>query len=71
VRPFPGPGAKLQISTNGGTKPIWSRDGRELFYINGDKMMAVDVSAQLTLTPGPPHLWLRLEQLDGKKSFFA
>jgi len=56
VRPFPGPGAKLQISTNGGTEPIWSRDGRELFYINGDKMMAVDVSAKPTLTAGPPHL---------------
>ncbi len=43
--PFPGPGGKLQISTEGGTEPMWSRDGRELFYRNGAKMMAVDVSA--------------------------
>jgi hypothetical protein len=32
VRPFPGPGPKRQISTNGGTLPQWSRDGREIFY---------------------------------------
>jgi serine/threonine-protein kinase len=32
VRPFPGPGPKRQVSTNGGTSPQWSRDGREIFY---------------------------------------
>jgi Tol biopolymer transport system component len=32
VRPYPGPGAKRQISTNGGATPSWSPDGRELFY---------------------------------------
>jgi serine/threonine-protein kinase len=32
VRPFPGPGAKWQISTGGGGYPTWSRTKRELFY---------------------------------------
>jgi dipeptidyl aminopeptidase/acylaminoacyl peptidase len=32
VRPFPGPGPKRQVSTNGGNSPQWSRDGREIFY---------------------------------------
>jgi len=32
VRPFPGPGSKVLVSQGGGTEPIWSRDGRELFY---------------------------------------
>jgi serine/threonine-protein kinase len=32
VRPFPGSGARVQVSDNGGTEPIWSRDGRTLFY---------------------------------------
>jgi Tol biopolymer transport system component len=32
VRPFPGPGGKWQISTDGGNQPAWSRSGRELFY---------------------------------------
>ena len=44
VTRFP-PGGKWQISTEGGKEPMWSRDGRELFYRNGEKMMAVDVSA--------------------------
>ena len=46
VQPYPGLGSKWQISTEGGTEPRWARDG-EIFYRNGDKMMAV----QTTLTP--------------------
>jgi serine/threonine protein kinase/Tol biopolymer transport system component len=42
---FPRPDAKFQISTNGGSIPVWSRDGRELYFISADnKMMAVEVS---------------------------
>jgi eukaryotic-like serine/threonine-protein kinase len=44
VRPFPGPGPKWQISTGGGSEPVWARNGEELFYRSGDKMMAVAVS---------------------------
>jgi len=43
VQPFPGPGEKVTISTNGGSYPVWSRDGRELFFRQGDAMMVVDV----------------------------
>jgi hypothetical protein len=32
VRPLPGPGPKLVVSQSGGSEPVWSRDGRELFY---------------------------------------
>ena len=35
VRPFPGPGAKTQISTSGGQFPTWSRTRRELLYGSG------------------------------------
>ena len=43
VQTFPTPGRKWQISTKGGTLPVWSRDGRELFFIGADrKLMAVD-----------------------------
>jgi len=56
VRPFPGPGAKLQISIDGGTEPCWNPTGRELFYRNGDKMMAVNIGLQPTLTAGKPHV---------------
>jgi len=35
VQPYPGPGGRHLISTNGGEQPAWSRDGRELFYVQG------------------------------------
>jgi len=35
VRAWPGMGSKVQVSQNGGTEPVWSRDGRELFYRSG------------------------------------
>jgi hypothetical protein len=44
VRPFPGPGAKFQISSNGGAQPRWNKNGKEIFYVSLDsKMMAVPV----------------------------
>ena len=45
LRPFPGSGGKKQVSTGGGDQPAWARNGRELFYLDGDKMMVVDVTA--------------------------
>jgi serine/threonine-protein kinase len=46
VRPFPNTNsAKEQISPDGGRAPLWSRDGRELFYLRADNtMMAVPVA---------------------------
>jgi Tol biopolymer transport system component len=35
VEPYPGPGKKTMISSDGGYQPIWSRDGKELFYRGG------------------------------------
>jgi eukaryotic-like serine/threonine-protein kinase len=32
VQPFPGPGGRVQVSIAGGSEPVWSRDGRRLFY---------------------------------------
>jgi Tol biopolymer transport system component len=54
VRPYPGPGEKVQISTNGGGSPVWSRDGRELFYMDGNRMMAVPIEPGSTLVAGQP-----------------
>jgi dipeptidyl aminopeptidase/acylaminoacyl peptidase len=47
VAPFPGPGPRQQISNGGGAEPLWSRDGRELFFQSGGRLMGV------TVTPGP------------------
>jgi serine/threonine protein kinase/Tol biopolymer transport system component len=44
VQPFPGPGAKFQISANGGAQPRWNKNGKEIFYVSLDsKMMAAPV----------------------------
>jgi eukaryotic-like serine/threonine-protein kinase len=56
VQPYPGPGGKWQISTEGGTEPMWNRSGRELFYRSGDEMMAVDIAAQPGFTAGKPRM---------------
>jgi Tol biopolymer transport system component len=56
MQPFPGPGRKWLISTDGGTEPRWSRNGDELFYRKGDAFMAVEVNTQSTLSAGSPRL---------------
>jgi Tol biopolymer transport system component len=56
VRPFPGPGGRWQISTEGGGEPVWARNGRELFYRNGGKMMVVDITTQPGFSAGAPRL---------------
>ena len=56
VQSFPEPGGRTQISTSGGTEPVWSRDGRELFYLNGDAMMAVEIRTSPTFSAGTPRL---------------
>jgi Tol biopolymer transport system component len=45
VRPFPTGSGKWQISANGGEAPIWSQDGKEIYYNQqGSTTMAVDVN---------------------------
>jgi len=47
VAPFPGPGGKRQVSTAGGSFPIWRPDGKELFYYAADnRLMAAEVDAK-------------------------
>jgi Tol biopolymer transport system component len=53
VQPYPGPGGKWQISTEGGTEPVWARNG-ELFYRNGDKMMAVATNTKTNFSADTP-----------------
>ncbi len=76
VRPFPGPGGKWQISTGGGRFPIWSRNGRELFYSTlGDSSRLMVVSYQAeenSFQAGKPRLWSEGQFTDrGAPSNFA
>jgi serine/threonine-protein kinase len=55
VRPFPEVNkGKWQVSTSGGSLPLWSPNGKELFYRNGDTVTAVAVEAGMALKCGKP-----------------
>ncbi len=51
VRPWPGPGPKVVISQHGGIEPIWSRDGRELFYRGPSNGMPFLIAAAIETQP--------------------
>ncbi len=53
---FPTRGRKVQISTNGGTAARWSRDGRELFFRQGTKVVVIPLEISSTVTPGKPQV---------------
>lgn len=53
VQTFPASGGKWAVSTNGGTNPVWSPDGKELFFIAPDgKLMSVEIGSGSSFEPG-------------------
>ncbi|MEP7326918.1 MAG: protein kinase [Gemmatimonadota bacterium] len=62
LRPFPGTDSgKWQISTDGGSSPLWARNGRELFYVNANRdLMAVTVGPGVEPQLGVPHTLFHL-----------
>jgi serine/threonine protein kinase/Tol biopolymer transport system component len=60
VVPFPGAGAKWQVSTSGGLRPLWARNGRELFFVAGDSLMVVDVTTQPSFNASVPRRLITL-----------
>lgn len=70
VIPFPGPGGKFQISTQGGERPNWSHNGRELFYVERDTslLMAVDIRTGPPFVAGRPHPLFKLSNADAEWS---
>jgi Tol biopolymer transport system component len=47
VQRFPPAGGKISVSSRGGTRPKWRGDGRELYFLSGDELMATPI----TITP--------------------
>ncbi len=56
VRAYPGPAPPVAVSTAGGTEPAWSRNGHEIFYREGQRMMTVSFAAAPQVTLGRPQL---------------
>ena len=54
LRPYPGPDQKMPLSTQGGTQPLWNRNGKELFYRHVNKMMVVSVTTSPTVVVSEP-----------------
>ena len=55
VRSFPDPGnTRFPVSNGGGVKPMWARDGRELYYLSGSNIMAVPVQTSPSFVAGTP-----------------
>ena len=55
VQPFPGAGAKYQVSRDGGGHPVWRADGKELFYLGPDaSLMAVPIDTTDRFDIGAP-----------------
>ena len=54
VRPVSGPGEKWTISAGGGIEPMWSRNGRQLFYRAGEAVFMVDVETSPKFSAGKP-----------------
>ncbi len=62
VRPFPDVnGGRWQVSSGGGGWPLWSPDGRELFYVGSEGMMAVAIETEPTFTQGTVDLLFDLD----------
>jgi Tol biopolymer transport system component len=60
VRPFPEVGkSKWQVSTGGGHSPLWSPDGQELYFRNGDAVMAVRVKTKPAFSLETPKILFR------------
>jgi len=57
VQNFPPAGNRWPISTAGGRSPQWRRDGKELFYVAGSSLMAVDIKVEgARLVPRAPRV---------------
>lgn len=54
VTAYPGPGSTVAVSTRGGLSPIWSADGRELFFRLGSKVLAARVLSAAPLSFSAP-----------------
>ncbi len=68
VRPYPGPGGRTQVSSEGGLEPLWTGHGRELLYRtgeSGEKFMTVDVRGDPELRVSTPRLLFSADLLAG------
>jgi len=54
VQPLPLTGSKFQITKEGGEHPVWSPDGRELYYNRKDRLFSIAIKAEPALSWAAP-----------------
>jgi dipeptidyl aminopeptidase/acylaminoacyl peptidase len=69
VQPYPGPGGKWQVSTDGGQEPVWNPRGTELFYRSGRKIMSVNVDSKSNFSVGKPRTLFEGQYLSTPATF--
>ena len=71
VQPFPATGGKWKISIKGGNYPLWRRDGKEIFYMAADKLMAVEVTSGERFEAGLPKMLFDCASIRGVRGKYA
>jgi Tol biopolymer transport system component len=71
VQPFPATGGKWKISIKGGNFPLWRRDGKEIFYMAGGKLMAVKVTRGERFEAGLPRMLFDCASIGGGGASFG
>ena len=62
VAAFPNPGERVRVSTAGGSRPRWRRDGREIFYVSRDnELIATPVRLASEVQVGAPQRLFRID----------
>lgn len=65
VRDFPGGGNRFQASIDGGSEPVWAKNGKELFYRAGKKVISLPVKLGADFVPGPPKVLFQGDFAEG------
>jgi len=69
LKTFPGPGPRIQVSTDGGRFPVWSASGRALYFESEDHLMVVDVKPGAQPEVGVPRILFTGLELRSTRSF--
>jgi serine/threonine-protein kinase len=58
IKPYPGPGGAIPVTTEGGREPVWDPSEKELYYRddNGDKLFKVSILTEPAVQIGSPEL---------------
>ncbi|MHC4174450.1 MAG: TolB family protein, partial [Planctomycetota bacterium] len=84
IKPYPGPGGAIPVTTDGGREPVWDPSEKELYYRDdpGDKLFKVSIITEPTVQVGSPellfegrfmassHLWGRNYDISPQGDFF-